>query len=232
MSKRDPTPPKVPLPRPQPSEAFLASGPTKNAVARRRIASAGKRIAAKHWPTYERVRAADPRIKPATLSRNSDALDEAREMWATKRGSDMVANGYFPTIEDLQQQAGKVRRKIIARFEHCLRDARLQWVKLYGPHPDWSDNGESSMRGEAAGEDETAPVLVADNATSTKIQALLDLAEKRIERLMAERKTDRATIAELKEQLAISEESLRRSTLKIRTTYAKQVNAPSTSTRV
>lgn len=223
--------PKTPLPRPKPSPQFLSTGPTKNATSRRRIAAAGRKIAAKNkWPSYERVMKLDPRVKLATLGRNSDALDEARSAWVSGASDRLAQSGEFPTLERLRIAAGVTRTAILARFEPATADARRRWVEKNGAHPEWSEDAEQQEPlGPPDGETENRAQR---SAASAEMSQRLKLAEDRVTRLLAERKSDRAKIKQLQAELAEAQEIARRALLGVQTKHAVQLNQPSASTRV
>jgi hypothetical protein len=234
MSKRRERRVETPLPRPEPSAKFLATGPANNATARRRIASAGAKVVASgKWPTLELVLAKDHRIRPATLDRNSDALDVARSSWITAQGEKLVDAGEFPTIRLLQPRAPTVRRSMLARFEDALDAPRRRWIKRNGPHPSWTDEEPADL---AANENAAKPAS-SDTARGSVLEEVKpgddvsDRAKRQLERLLKERRADRAEIRDLRIELAETKEALRRANLGVRKKHAVQLNMPSTSTR-
>lgn len=234
MSRRRERKVETHLPHPEPSPQFLATGPTKNAVARRRIASAGAKLAASgKWPTLALVLTKDTRIRPATLDRNSDALDDARRAWIRAECAKLLDEGEFPTIALLQRHAGSVRAAVLARFEDSLAPARNTWVERNGPHPDWSNEAIEQENAAEPSPDPEPRIPGAGTALSVVGSTLdpLELAQSQIKRLLAERKANRAQIRELKVELLEATEGLRRSMLGIRKKHILEINAPSTSTR-
>lgn len=232
MGKRRSRRKSVTLARAAPSEKFLGQGPSENAIARARIAAAGDVVARSgSWPTLDRVERQDRKIAPATLGRNSGALDPARRIWMELAGTALVTAGEFPTLKAIQGRAGAVRLRDLARVEDALIGIRRAWVATHGPHPDWIDpadrvDPEPEAPGAAPPDGEGS--VGADDAESTaggpksrsgttKAGANVDttLLQKRIDRLMAEKKKDRATIDRLTAELAESEERLRRAMLPI-----------------
>lgn len=230
MTKRRDRRVGTPLPRPTPSEKFLASGPTRNATARRRIASAGKAVARSgKWPTLERVIAQDPRIKPATLDRNADALDDARRLWLDARAAKLVDAGTFPTVDLLQAAAGRVRLTYLIRFEDALAGQRRRWVGMHGPHPDWSDAPVVAPDPAPDLPREDAPIPALESVTADSDP--LELAQRQLKRLMAERASDRKKVVSLKSELADVKEALRRALAMNRKLNAVELSKPSASTR-
>jgi hypothetical protein len=235
MTKRRDRKVGVALPRPAPSAEFLASGPTRNATARRRIASAGVAVAKSgKWPTLALVEARDPRIKPATLDRNSDALDPARRLWLDAVAGKLVDAGTFPTI-DLLAVAGTVRRTYLAKFEDALIEQRRRWVAAHGAHGTWQDE-PMAQAGDAVGigrkaTDDGAAELPRALEVVAHDERPLELAQRQIKRLMAERKSDRAAIATLTAELGEVKEALRRALAMIRKVHAGELSKPSASTR-
>jgi hypothetical protein len=228
---------EAPLPRAAPSESFLATGPTKNKASRRRIASAGKAVVRSgRWPTLELVLAKDTRIKPATLDRNSDALDEARRAWMSSRGNYLAEAGRFPTLDLLHAMAPRVRRSYLRRFEDALDGPRQRWVDAHGPHPDWTGpgappgstetraypDGSIGREGEADG---AALVVIGPEDDALKV------AQDRIARLLAERKRDKIALKEVRVELAETKEALRRALVTLRRLNAEEISKPSAGRR-
>lgn len=230
MTKRRDRKVDVALPRAAPSAEFLASGPTRNAKARRRIASAGKAIARSgRWPTLQLVLDKDPRIRPATLDRNSDALDEARRMWLDARARRLVDAGTFPTLDLIRSACGDVRRSFLARYEDALTEQRRRWVAHHGPHSNWTD---APAPPDATPEATPGPEPIPPALASVKEgDNELDVAKAQIKRLMAERRSDRKALAAAKAELAETAEALRRALAMIRKHNAAELSKPSASTR-
>lgn len=237
MAKRRSRRKSVHLAKAPPSAKFLAQGPNENAIRRARIAAAGEAIArGGEWPTLARVEKQDRKIAPATLGRNSDALDPARRIWMAAAATAMTTAGEFPTLTAIRDRAGAVRLGVLAKYEDALTEERRRWVAEHGAHPDWID---SSDRPEQAGEidaERTAPREGVTgkgrevDGTSPAGGATVDttLLEKRIARLAAERKKDRETIANLTVELAEAREALRRALLPVLKEHAAFIDSAPT----
>lgn len=238
MAKRRSRRKSVHLARAAPSAKFLAHGASENAIARARIAAAGEVVARRgEWPTLVKVEGQDRKIAPATLGRNSDALDPARRIWMAEAATALTTAGEFPTLKAVQGRAGAVRLKDLARVEDALTDARRQWVTEHGAHPGWIDPADAPSREEAPGDvgaghavgypggghegtgqqPEEGAGGVAKKGGGNVDTTLL---QKRIDRLIAERKKDRETIAELTAALAEEKESTRRALLPVEKDHA------------
>ena len=127
MAKRRSRRKSVLLARAAPSDKFLAHGASENAIARARIAAAGEIVARRgEWPTLVKVEAQDRKIAPATLGRNSDALDPARRIWMAEAATALTTAGEFPTLKAVQGRAGAVRLKDLARVEDALTDLGIR----------------------------------------------------------------------------------------------------------
>ena len=231
MAKRKDRKVGVALPRPKPSEAFLASGPIRNAKARARIVAAGtKVVAGGSWPTLGRVMAADRRITSATVERNTDALDPARREWMTAVGEALVDEGTFPTMALVWQRASTVRITVLAQFEDALDGARRKWVAANGPHTDWRDPegqnpGDGTTRAsERQPRTADAPVMKNTAPGSRLRTGADDLGQLQIARLMAERRADRARIEELQTEVATEREKTRRALLGVQAKHAVYLN--------
>ncbi|HEY0027397.1 MAG TPA: hypothetical protein VGC35_05965 [Allosphingosinicella sp.] len=194
------------------------------------VAKAGR------WPTLERVQERDPRIKPATLDRNSGALDPARRFWLDAKARKLVDSGTFPTLELLAAAAGAVRKSYLAKYEDALTEQRRRWVTAHGDHPTWRDEPSQDPSADPAtppeeGSGDAAATVPPELEAVATGDGLQEVAQRQIKRLLADRKANKKTIAALAGELAETKEALRRALDIIRKYHAAEVSKPSASTR-